>query len=447
MMKKIFLATLTLSTLATSGFAATAWDNPAVMCPEEILARGLPCPDFTKVDDVYNDYPDSMTKEQITDWKNNKAADLRVCRNNEVLRREALKPGTYSKATIENAWMIVDGGKDVPAKLEAINAASKKYEIPPQVLIGAMKQESLMSSLGISPDGGNYSCGMSQLNIQEWCQAMSSLSSEEKAKYGWPDISCDETTLPTDIVKPFYDIAVKNLGTRALYELTAADFNGITPEQVDGNFPSANGPTQTKRFQAISSFVKNCQDVSLSINFKAKTLKGLYDNFVPAKLKTAELYTDGKTFSRACKTPYTSKYYPLHTGWLMAVAMYNAGPMQAKLVGYYFQAKSTDLPAMNPLDLIEALHWGGKYIPGTNNVGYNDMDAGSKPGKHLFKKNDTFSLQQSWFKSCIVQRHVARVIQHVTLPAESIAKSLDQEGCKPNTVPDYRQKSSGVKGL
>ena len=53
---------------------------------------------------------------------------------------------------------------------------------------------------------------------------------------------------------------------------------------------------------------------------------------------------------------------------------------------------------------------------------------------------------QTWFKSCIVQRHVARVIQHATLPGETIASSLEQNGCKSDgTIPDYRKKSSGVK--
>jgi hypothetical protein len=444
-MKKILFASLALSLHTTVLFAApTSWDNPAVLCPEEILASGLACPDLSRVENPYTDFADETTRAEMTDWKNNKAADLKFCRNQEVLRRESVKAGSYSAATIEQAWMVVDGGKNVEEKLKAIQAATLKYEIPPQVLMGAMKQESLMSSLGVSPDGGNYSCGMSQLNIQEWCLSMNSLSSEDKAKYGWPsDLSCDGDALPTNIVKPFYDIAIKNLGTRPSYELTSEDFKGIRSEDVVANFPAGNTSLQTKRYQAATSFVNNCQDISLSISFKARTLKSLYDNFVPSKLKQQEIYSEGKTFPRACKNAYTSKYYPLHTGWLMAVAMYNAGPMQSKLVGYYYQAKSSELPAMNPLDLIEALHWGGKYKPGTDNITFSDMDSAKKLGFFMRKAP---VLTQSWFKSCIVQRHVARVIQHVTLPSESIAKSLDQEGCKQSGVPEYRQVSSGIKG-
>jgi hypothetical protein len=432
-MKRFLLLSLFLSVNTNQLLAATSWENPAVLCPEEILAQGLACPDFSRVDNPYTDYPDNWTKSDITNWRNNKAADLKLCRNKEVLRRESVKSGSFSNATIEQAWMVVDGGKQVSEKLAAINLASKKYELPPQVLIGAMKQESLLSSLGVSPDGGNYSCGMAQLNIEEWCQAMNSLSKDEKNMYGWPlDISCDQQVLPTDIVKPFYDLAIKNLRMRPTYQLRAEDFKGIRSEQVEGSFPPANNNLQAKRFQAISSFVNNCQNVSLSINFKARTLRGLYDHFVPEPLKKAEQYTDGKTFPRTCQMPYPTKAYPLHTGWLLAVAMYNAGPLQAKLVGHYFQVKHDKFPALNPLDLIEALHWGGKYLPGTDNV--------------VFKDQEGNSLAQRWFKSCIVQRHVARVIQHVTLPAESIAKPLDQQGCTPTGVPAYRQVSSGIKG-
>lgn len=440
------LITLTLAIHAASLSAAISWDNPPVMCPEEVFAKGLECPDFSTVEDVYSDYPYNMSKEEILDWKNNKAADLRACRNKEVLRREALKPGTYSAGTIENAWMIVDGAKNVQEKLKAVEEASKKYQMPPHVLIGAMKQESLFASLGISPDGGNYSCGMSQLNIQEWCQAMNGLSKSERDSFSWPsEIECDSDSLPTNIVKPFYDIAIKNLGKRASYQLAAEDFKGITAEQVQKSFPSGSKNMQEKRFQAITSFVNNCQNISLSVNFKAKTLKGLYDNFVPSKLKEQEMYTEGKTFNRACRSTYTSKYYPLNTGWLLAVAMYNAGPAQAKLVEYYFQTPADKLPAMNPLNLIEALHWGGKWKPGTDSIVFADMDKNKADRKTIFKKNDNNEITQSWFKSCIVQRHVARVIQHVTLPAESIAKSLEVGGCTMSGVPEYRKKSSGVK--
>ena len=431
-MNRNFVLIIVLS-LHSYSLLALDWANPPVMCPEEILPKGLVCPDLTHVDNVYADMPDNMSDKTALDWKINKAADLRYCRNKEVLRREKLKSGSYSKATIENAWMLVNGGEDVKEKLTAVEAAALKYQIPPQVLMGALRQESLLSTLGVSPDGGNYSCGISQLNLEEWCQAMHSLSEPLKKKLGWPlSINCNEDIPSSDLVKPFFDIAIKNLNGRAEYELNAQDFQGITQEQIEAGFPQASAPVQVRRFQAVSSFVNHCQDISLSVDFKAKTLQGLFLNYVPKELREKNTYRTGETFNRACANKYSIPVYPLHTGWLLAVAMYNAGPRQRDLMDYYFQIKNNNYPSLTPLDLIEALHWGGKYKKDTDLIEYKNQ------------KGDKFT--QSWFKSCIVQRHIARVVQHVTLPGESIVKSLEESPCRPNDgVPEYRQKTTGIK--
>lgn len=430
-MKKVLAISFYLLLGSSALFATTSWEAPPVLCPEEILAKGIPCLDLSQVTNPYTDFPSDISNEEMLDWNNNKAADLKLCRRKEILEREKNKPGSFSAANLAEAWMVVDSATDIDIKLNAVQSASIKYEIPPQILIGALKQESLLASIGISPDGGNFSCGMSQINIQEWCQSMNQLSQEERIKYEWPTIKCDGDTLPTNIVKPFYDIAIKNIGTRHLYQLSSDDFKGITPEQVENNFPPANNDTQSRRFKAIMSFVNKCQDARLSILFKAQNLRSLYDQFVPTKLKNSELYTAGKSFPKACQQPYSTKAYPLHTGWLFAVAMYNAGPIQTKLVKHYYQVKDNNYPKMNPLSLIEALHWGGKYKPGTDRVFFKDQS-----GKEY---------SQRWYKSCIVQRHVARVIQHVTVPGVTIANSLEQVPCAPNIVPEYRKSSSGVK--
>jgi hypothetical protein len=295
-----------------------------------------------------------------------------------------------------------------------------------------MTQESLLSSIGIAPDGGNYSCGMAQLNIQEWCQSMNKLSKSERKALAWPDISCDEDVLPNDIVKPLYEIALKNSGNRPDYQLTANEFKNITYKDVSSGGLSrifSKSKMNNKSFQAASSFVNNCQNISLSIAAKAQTLKSLFDNFVPKDLRAAELYSEGQTFPRACKNTYATRAYPLHTGWLLAVAMYNAGPLQAKILAHYYQVRDNKFPAVDPKGLVEALHWGGKWNGTT--LAMNDQS-----GK---------AISQKWFKSCIAQRHVARVVQHVTIPSESIVKSLDTEGCKMDSVPEYRKASSGVK--
>ncbi len=430
MMKKKLLIYIFLF---NSLIANADWKNPLVVCPEEVLPKGLSCPDFSKVQNVYSDFPDSMSSQQILDWRYNKSADLRFCRNQEVLKREKIAPGSFSPATIELAWMTVNAAEKVKEKLDAIHSASLNYGIPPQILIGAMKQESLLSSLGISPDGGNYSCGMAQLNIQEWCRSMNMLSETERNALNWPlGISCGDDFIPTNIVKPFYDLAITKIGSKPIYQMNADDYKSIKYSDI---YPNKDDQLSSKSmliFQATKSFIDHCQNIKLSVSVKAQTLKSLFDNYVPTPLKQAEQYPMGSTFSRACNDVYSSIFYPLHTGWLLAVAMYNAGPLEPKLIDHYFKIKNNNYPSLNPIDLIEALHWGGEWKPGTSLVEFIDQDG--------------VPHTQKWYKSCIVQRHIARVVQHVTIPGEIIAKSLEQAPCSPSAdVPDYRQKSTGVK--
>lgn len=407
-----------------------AWDQPQVLCPEEVLPKGLKCLDLGRVADPLLDYPAELTLEERNKWFTTWASDLKLCRHQEVLRRELARPGSFRPLQIQIAWMITNGGEKPQEKLSALMSAATKYQIPPQVLIGAITQESLLSSLGISPDGGNFSCGIAQLNLTEWCQGLLSLPAAERARINWPQISCGN--LSSTMLTPFYDIAKKKLGSRPEYRIDASDFAGITFEQVKSHLPPANEELQLLRFKAINSFIQNCQDFNLSISAKALTLKNLFQHFVPPEMKNSEVYLPGTTFGRSCQSPYSSKYYPLHSGWLLAVAIYNAGPRQTKMLEHYYQSREK-LPPMTPVDLIEALHWGGKFQEGSNRVYFAGRDG--KPNS------------QSWYKSCVVQRHISRVVQHVSLPGRPLARSLEQVPCSPDEVPAYRQSSPGIKLL
>lgn len=413
-MKNLILSLVFLLPL----LAKADWANPKILCLEEILPQGLECLDLTQVKNPMVDFPLESTVEERHKWSNDFASDLKLCRNKEVIRREKLKPGSFTPLQVELAWMIVNGVENPQEKYLSIMDAAKKYSLPPQILIGALTQESLLANLGISPDGGNYSCGVAQLNISEWCQGMKTLTPQERAALGWPDLTC--SSLASESVEPFYNLAVKNLGRRPEYQITAADFSKITIQDV--------GLESTpKKFEAISSFIKNCQNVHYSIPFKAYNLRSLFNNFVPASLRKAEIYS-GNTFSRNCLEKYPSSYYPLHTGWLLAVAIYNAGPIQTKLLEHYYQVKNDQFPSMNPLNLIDALHWGGKV----------------KGSRVYFTGQNGQTYSQLWYKSCVVQRHVSRVIQHVTQPGLTIARSLEKEACGRGKVPVYRQNSSGI---
>lgn len=63
MNKRIVLGML----LSISSLSAMAidWQNPPVMCPEEILPKGITCPDFSKVEKVYEDYPSEIGRAHV----------------------------------------------------------------------------------------------------------------------------------------------------------------------------------------------------------------------------------------------------------------------------------------------------------------------------------------------------------------------------------------------
>lgn len=422
LLKVSLILTFPLTVLAS-------WENPNVVCPEDAFPKGVTCPDLTTVRDPLLEFPSEMTPEERQEWTRVYPVDLKVCRHQEVLRREKERPGSFTPLQIQIAWMTTQGGLEAAEKLTAVMSASKKHTIPPHVLIGAITQESLLSSLGISPDGENFSCGIAQLNVQEWCQSLATLTPAERERMKWPAIACGD--LSPVMVKPFFEIARTRIGARPEYQINSGDFKGITLSQVIAGLPPGDQALQESRFKAITSFIQNCQDVSVSISLKGHTLKTLFQRYVPSKIRNDEMYDAGTTFGRSCREPYPSKYYPLHTGWLLAVAMYNAGPVQIKLIEHYYRVQNSAYPELNPLDLIDALHWGGSARAGSTRIHFSGQD-----GK---------AYSQSWYKSCVVQRHVARVVQHVTRPNYVIARSIEQVPCARDSVPTYRRKSSGYK--
>lgn len=427
-MKTLFSSFLFLTSLSL--YSSVNWKNPDVVCPEKAVAQGIACLDLTNVANPNRDFPQDLSPADIETWKTNLAADLKVCRAQEVLRREKMHPGTFTPIQVQISWMNASAGNNSLEKLEKMHQAAKLVDMPIQTLIGALTQESLLSDLGLSPDGGNYSCGIGQLNISEWCEGMNKLSQTERDNLDWPTHKCDTKLVTPAMLEPFYKLASKNLNGRPAYQIDAKDFVGIELKQVLSSFPTANAATQSLRFKALTSFIKNCQNYSLGIPIKAYNLRSIFDRYLSKKLRSSEVYAPNESFPRACNSSYDSKYYPLHTGWLLAVAMYNAGPSMIKLIEHYHQKSAENLPALNPSDLIEALYWGGEYRSSTNRVHYTG--------------SNQRGYSQTWTKSCVVQRHVARVIQHVTTPGQVLASSLEEKPCAQG-IPENRKNSSGIK--
>lgn len=427
------------------------WAQPPVACAEEIIPHPAQrvCLDLSQVTNVMNDWPADITPEDQQYWQTQRRG-LDYCRSKELLRREDLNPGSYSPGNVELAWMRVLAIDDFQTKIDAVYEASRTLGIPTQVLTGALFQESLFSQLGIAADGGNYSCGIGQTNIAEWCGWAVKQSDNKKLEMGfpWGVTNCNEAQLP--YMKPFYDIAVTKLGNTPEYKLMPEHFNGIVLDDVIASLPPATQDIQQTRFDLVKSFLGNCRDARDGILAKANQLNEIYKRYVPAGIKEHDLYPAGESFQRSCRGGGEEKFHPVGAAWLLAVGIYNAGPRAVDALAFYnrWSKEDLDLPAtfddFNPVKMVESFYWGGWYSAVDDKI-------------HFTGRNGQ-DLTWDWFKGCVLQRHIARVVQHVTLPGTpKYIDSLENGfACKRSSVdpvsgelvsgvPEFRKTTSGQK--
>lgn len=443
-------ATLTLFSFGLSA-APIDWSQPPMIaCVEEAVPHppDRPCLDLSGVAKPGLDWPADLPGDELAYWKSDRRA-TQVCRGREVLRREAASPGSFSAGAIEVAWMQVAGASDTAAKADSVYEASRRNKMPAHVLAGALYQESMFVALGITADGGNYSCGVGQSNITEWCRWANQQSAAKKKELGWPGVvECG--SLPSTLLKPFHDIALTKLNGLPDYRMTKAQFAGIKYDQVVGGFPAGDAVLQKLRYQAATSFINTCENVGDAIAAKANELANLYRQYVPQGMKEREQYPAGQAFQRRCRQRGYDGYYPLHGGWLMAVGAYNAGPRAIDTLAHYNGwsaddvAKPATFAGVTPVEMVRALYWAGKYSAVDDRIHYQTLGGADA--------------SWNWFKVCVLQRHIARVVQHVTLtgfpaPVDSLeganvcARSVfDADGkLVTSGVPEARQKSTGVK--
>jgi hypothetical protein len=258
----------------------------------------------------------------------------------------------------------------------------------------------------------------------------------------------DSSVVNLSYLGPLYDIAKTRFDTLPEYRLDKSHFAGITLADVIDKWPAATVDTQILRFQLIRSFIDNCTDPKLGILAKASELKSLYDNFISSAFQNKDRYSANIRFNRQCRQTPKDNAYPLHTGWLMAVAAYNAGPRAVDALAFYnqwnpaaFNDPATVADFMGD-KIVESIYWAGKYNSTTDKIDYVNLDGQSR--------------SWPWFTACVAQRHVARVMQNVTLLPEYFVDTLegqypcakstvDPSGKLQTSVPPVRQISSGTK--
>jgi biopolymer transport protein TolR len=188
-------ALLTLWSLSSLS-AVFAYDSaqPPVLCPEEVLplapgqtgSQVEKCLDLSAVKDPLSDFPVGLSAEEIQLWKTRDRLELSYCRSVELAKRGDAGTSQYGAGTTQLAWMRAKAVEGRDEKIRLISEASEREGVPAQIIVGAFSAESLFANLGIVEDGGNYSCGMGQVNLSEWCQWIRSQSDFMKVSLGWP---------------------------------------------------------------------------------------------------------------------------------------------------------------------------------------------------------------------------------------------------------------------
>ncbi|MGZ3650809.1 MAG: hypothetical protein ACXVB9_11230 [Bdellovibrionota bacterium] len=437
-------------------FKSVNWAQPPVGCVEEMVphradSAAHPCPDLSQVANPSKDWPANISPSEMKYWYAQRRG-INICRSEEVLRREKAVPGSQSASLVELSWMAEDSLRNQTAKVQAVYDASRATGVPLQVLTGAVYQESLFSELGVADDGGNYSCGVEQINLIGWCEWMNKQGAADKKAMNWPQqtIACNDPNLITlSFFKPVYEIAKTRLNGLPEYRLVKEHFQNIPLASFVSQWPAATADVQALRYQLIMSYINNCSEPRKGILAKANELTAIYNQFVSPALKAKDRYAGSDHFNRTCREVQSGNAYPLNTGWLMAVSAYNAGPRSFDALAHYNKWSKDDmndprvLANLTPNDIVTSLYWAGRYNPSNDLIEFNGLGGGIK--------------NWTWFKGCVAQRHIARVMQHVTLLPDFFVDTLEGNfPCARSTfdatgklvqtaVPPFRQTSPGVK--
>jgi hypothetical protein len=125
------------------------WSQPPALCPEEVIP-GLE--NMKRVGEKYLANPLSL-----------KSGD-----------------------EFEDSYINVKAPEDISDKISTIYESANYYEMPVSVLLGSLAQESSFADDSLGRDGGNYACGIAQLNVVEWCLWGRSLNEEQASALQFP---------------------------------------------------------------------------------------------------------------------------------------------------------------------------------------------------------------------------------------------------------------------
>ncbi len=307
----------------------------------------------------------------------NYASDLEVVRSMK----------DRDKESYEYPWLNVQATENSEEKIKKVYDVSKKYNIPPAILYGAIAQESSWMEMGLADDFGNWACGLAQLNVNDWCNWSENADALTKAKIKWPvkEIQayrsqhpganiCDTSFITPSYAGPFYEVALKRLRSEdpdappymlrsrhaseprlPNYLEIMAGYRFVAKYSIDDRISKNDPHAQGLRYLITSSFAANCSDYHNGIDAAAFTFAEIFKQ-LPQELQQAQKYKKGLENPNNC-AQNTSNYYPLHVGWLLANAVYNAGPEILPGVFKYQQNSRISWENFTPEDLVKAIHF------------------------------------------------------------------------------------------
>ncbi len=365
--------------LSTSAFAdrgshrdeKSIWKNPPTDCIENLVQ-----PDWNP-----NDCED-LSKATDLDRGDFWGGKYNFCRAREAMKREAAHAGSVKNSAVRTASVIATAHVRRDEKIALIYAAANRYEVPPQMVFNALNNESLTSEVGMLRDFDNYSCGTGSLNLNQWCKWGLSLTEAERITLGFPEnLACDDDKITSALIKPLFFRLVPEAESDLFgaYLLNPKRIAEIPENEILASLPPASESTRADQLTLIRSYTSHCADLVYAIPAAAHMLRDTFDTIVPKALRKRERYHGRQRpdFAKTCSQPYTSKYYPFHTGWVLAYAIHNIGEEAIEILNHYYTNENgkVEYPKdLSPQKMMHAIYFGGKYDAVKNQVIIDDPD-------------------------------------------------------------------------
>jgi hypothetical protein len=273
----------------------------------------------------------------------------------------------YFKGAIQGAKNPLDANKDLEEKVDIIYDAANDRLMPPLFLLSVIMIENNFVNDGLSYDGGNYSCGLTQINAFEYCMWAQTLDPEEAQSIDWPVTEISKVSsndiCSSDVVHKPVELMMREIRkSKSVSKMNRVDLQLVAKVPYEKIKANMEGDEDLKfaRYKAAVSFLKHCQDPKFAIPALAEVLLQLH-NDLPSEIKNTSFYQPNEKPREGCRRSVTTPYYPISTSWLIAGAVFNAGDTIIPGLEKY---KSKPWSEMQPNDLADLMH----FIPTTGEL-------------------------------------------------------------------------------